>query len=283
MQDKKTVIYSPLVSIVIPCFNDADYIEKAVDSALQQTYANKEVIVVDDGSNMVTKQALQRLKRKVSVLITQENLGQSKARNNGIKKAKGLYVLTLDSDDFLEPNFCEKAEALIRFDHIRMVSSYTRCFNAEREWVFKSKGGFLKDFLFQSSSLNNILFRKEDWEIIGGYDEKMTFGWEDWEFCIRLLQLGGECKIIPEVLFNYRKRTDSTTSKALANSTSLWRYLMQKHKNLYIANYDNLIDFFLYKIEREEFEKEKNRNRLEFIIGATVLKPLRFLKKRFHE
>ena len=89
-----------LVSIIIPCYNDAQYIEQSVQSALDQTYPYKEIIVVDDGSNVETKAVLKKLESKITLLITQENQGQSTARNVGIKATKGDFILVLDSDDY---------------------------------------------------------------------------------------------------------------------------------------------------------------------------------------
>lgn len=74
----------PKVSIVIPCYNDDQYIEQSVQSALNQTYPNIEIIVVDDGSNTKTKEVLKKIEPKITQLITQENQGQSTARNVGI-------------------------------------------------------------------------------------------------------------------------------------------------------------------------------------------------------
>ena len=108
------MIDKPLISIIIPCYNDAKYIEQSVNSALNQTYSNKEVIVVDDGSNVETKQILKKLEPKLIKLITQENKGQSTARNVGINAAKGEYILTLDSDDYFEPTFLEKLFPVLR-------------------------------------------------------------------------------------------------------------------------------------------------------------------------
>ncbi len=96
-----------LVSIIIPCYNDEQYIEQCVNSALNQTYSNIEVIVVDDGSNRKTKTVLKKLEPNITTLITQNNQGQSTARNVGIRYAKGNYILVLDSDDYFEPTFCE--------------------------------------------------------------------------------------------------------------------------------------------------------------------------------
>ena len=159
---------NPLVSVVIPCYNDAQYIEQSVYSALNQTYTNIEVIVVDDGSNEETKEVLKKLEPKITKLITQKNKGQSSARNIGIKEAKGEYILVLDSDDFFEPTFCEKAiEILKKKNKAKIVTSYTnRIKNSHILDVFKPKGGLLDDFLFSNGAMGSCMFKKEDWKLV---------------------------------------------------------------------------------------------------------------------
>ena len=81
----------PKISIIIACYNDPD-VEKAVESALMQTYKNKEIIVVNDGSNKSISNLIAGLSDKVDKVINQPNQGQSIARNNGIKKASGSNI-----------------------------------------------------------------------------------------------------------------------------------------------------------------------------------------------
>ncbi len=95
-----------MVSIIIPCYNTSQYIEQAVNSAKAQTGVQIEIIVVDDGSNQETKMVLRRIEGVK--LLTQKNLGQSAARNAGIKEASGKYIFILDSDDYVEPSFCQR-------------------------------------------------------------------------------------------------------------------------------------------------------------------------------
>ena len=90
---------TPLVSVIIPVYNSAKYIQKAIDSVLDQTYSNYEIIVVDDGSTDETRQKLQSYQNKIRYVF-QENQGSATARNTGIKLAKGDLVAFLDSDDF---------------------------------------------------------------------------------------------------------------------------------------------------------------------------------------
>ncbi len=273
----------PLVSIIIPCYNDAQYIEQSVNSALNQSYPNKEVILVDDGSNEETKAVLKKLAPRITKLITQENQGQSAARNVGIKEVKGDYILVLDSDDFIEPTFSEKAIAVFENKkNIKLVSCYVNRFNDDKnKAVYKSTGGDFKGFLLNNQISGGCLFLKSDFERINGYDELMRKGFEDWEFYIRLLKDGGIAYVIPEPLFNYRLRNDSTTSKANKIKYELLQYIYFKHKELYTANYELFILHLLGRIEREENEKLKNLNRIEYEVGFNILRPFRFIKRLF--
>ena len=94
---------SPLVSVVIPTYNSADFVAQAVQSVLDQTYRHFEIIVVDDGSTDETRLVLHQFDNRLKYLY-QENRGPSAARNTGIKAAKGEYISFLDADDLWFPN-----------------------------------------------------------------------------------------------------------------------------------------------------------------------------------
>lgn len=269
-----------LVSIIIPCYNDEQYIEQCVNSALNQTYSNIEVIVVDDGSNRKTKTVLKKLEPNITTLITQNNQGQSTARNVGIRYAKGNYILVLDSDDYFEPTFCEKAISIfLSNDSVKIV---TCCANLIYEdgtsTVFEPKGGTIANFLYANDALGTSMFKKTDWSSSGGYDEEMRLGLEDWEFFIRVLMDGGTAAVLQEPLYNYRLRNDSTTSKANKVKYDLLKYIYMKHAAVFKDNFEVFITHLLNKLEREEREKVKNTERLDFKIGHTVLKPIRWIK-----
>jgi glycosyltransferase involved in cell wall biosynthesis len=268
-----------LVSIVIPCYNDAQYIEQAVNSALNQVYPDKEVIVVDDGSDIETKAVLQKIERKITKLITQENKGQSTARNVGIRESKGEYILVLDSDDYFEPDFVEKAVAVfLENKNTKIVTCFANLIlENEMSYVYKPKGGDIASFLCSNNALGSAMFRNEDWQTSGGYDETMLQGFEDWEFYIRLLQKEGLAQVIEEPLYNYRKRNNTTTHRANAVKYKLLLYLFHKHNELYRMYLDDYVSYLLSKIEKEEYEKIKNTQRLEYKIGKVILKPFRWI------
>jgi len=125
----------PLVTVIIPVFNCEKYIRDSVDSALNQTYSNIEVIAVDDGSSDGSHHILQTYGDRISI-ISQKNLGAAVARNAGIAASTGKYVAFLDSDDFWFP---EKIEAQVKYleDHpeVKMV------FCGWLEWPYSRNKG----------------------------------------------------------------------------------------------------------------------------------------------
>ena len=95
----------PEVSVIIPTYNRAKIVTKAIDSVLAQTYKDFEIVVVDDGSIDNTKEVIHNFKNRViRYTRNRENRGQAYARNKGVKIAKGEYIAFLDSDDFWLPN-----------------------------------------------------------------------------------------------------------------------------------------------------------------------------------
>ncbi|MDW7695822.1 glycosyltransferase family A protein [Flammeovirgaceae bacterium SG7u.111] len=95
---------SPFFSIILPTYNRANFLPKAIESVLSQTHTSWELIIVDDGSTDNTKEIITEYKDERIKYIYQENAERSAARNNGIKNAKGEYICFLDSDDFYLPD-----------------------------------------------------------------------------------------------------------------------------------------------------------------------------------
>lgn len=267
------------VSIIIACFNDDKYIEQSINSAYNQTWENKEIIVIDDGSNDETKKVLGSLQPKIDVLITQENLGVSKARNNGIDKATGEYLLILDSDDYFELDFIEKALPIIRTNsRIKIVTCYARWFWDKYDFqIHIPKGEGLENFLISNSAIGNSFFRKSDFLKIGGYDEDLVSGYEDWELFIRLHKSGGYTFVIPEVLFHYRKKNNSRSYNANKKKYELLEYIYLKHADLYKNHFKIFIQEWLDSVKKSEAFKQQVMESIDFKIGNKILKPFRFL------
>ncbi|GAA4316337.1 glycosyltransferase [Pontixanthobacter gangjinensis] len=275
---------NPLVSVIIPCYNEKDFISSAVRSAYSQTYNNKEIIVVDDGSDAGTKNVLNNLKDSIDHLITQKNSGVVSARNNGIKRAKGQYILTLDSDDWFEEEFLEKAVQILKNNpKVGMVSCWTAVRNSEDKItrISKPTGGSAFNALFRNNAPASLLFRKSCWEDVGGYDENLNKGYEDWEFNVAVGKFGWQVYIIPEILFNYRNVALSRNKFARDFYDEIRLYTFKKHKDLIIENFDPTIELLLGEIEKLKKENKKIKNSAGKRLGDLILRPLKKIRSKF--
>jgi glycosyltransferase involved in cell wall biosynthesis len=275
-----------LVSVIIPCYNDYLYINKAIDSINKQDYKNLEIIIIDDGSNEKTKKVLREIIQPNLKLITQNNSGPSVARNVGIDQAQGEYILTLDADDYFEPSFIIKAVKLLNSDlKIGMVSCWGKVFNENGfESEFKPTGGGTDEVLFSSNTfaIGNLLFRKKCWQRVGGYDENMKLGYEDWEFNISVTKEGWGVSIIKEYLFNYRNKLDSRNSMANRHhKLELKLYIYRKHRDVCVSKIDLFINYFIKELQEIEESNINLRKTKEFKLGKLILKPLRIVKRIF--
>lgn len=274
------------ISVIVPCFNQAQYLEEALQSVLNQTYTNWECIIVNDGSSDDTEYKTKEwcLKDNRFKYLYKENGGLSSARNFGIQHASGDYILTLDADDKYDATFIEKgSEILNNNQEIGVVSSWISRFKGTKEiCVIKPIGKTIEDFLFQNAANGTSLFRKKCWEAVGGYDETMKMGYEDWEFYIRVCANGWKVYVIPETLFFYRQHNFSMRLDAYQNhDKNIKKYMYLKHKELYLNNYEDMVSFFLNTIDSEKQNNIKIRNKIDFKIGSVLLKPLRILKSLF--
>ncbi|MBK8822568.1 MAG: glycosyltransferase family 2 protein [Anaerolineales bacterium] len=128
----------PFVSVIIPCYNHGQYLRDAVQSVLDQTWQNFEIIVVNDGSN--ADETVEILKDfhmpKTRVLHLSANKGLPAARNAGIQQAKGKYICCLDADDKLQPTYLEKTIVAMEVNAgLSFVGAWTQVFgNESRVW-----------------------------------------------------------------------------------------------------------------------------------------------------
>lgn len=273
---------SPLVSVIIPVYNTASYLRESILSARNQTHTAIEIVVIDDGSNQETKEEIARLQDKIDIVLSQENAGQSTARNKGIKAATGDYILILDSDDYFKPDFVSKALVVLQEKPtVKFVSCYLNRFHENTIGpLVQMEGGTIEEYLFRNASIGNGLFRKKDIVTIRGYDQEMRDGYEDWELMIRLLKNGGKAFVIPEALFMYRSSLKLTTHRAKTKRPQLVHYIFSKHEELYKDRFETTLDFFRKEQERLSREVVKTKEYKEFKIGAAIVKPLRYLKNR---
>lgn len=130
----------PLVSIIIPVFNVAEYLSECLESVFNQTYPNIQVIVIDDGSTDESPLILKKWKQnKEFILINQNNSGQSVSRNKGLEIAKGKYVLFVDSDDYIDTNTVDILTKEIEKDKTDVIRFNALPFKHNSKKVMKNK------------------------------------------------------------------------------------------------------------------------------------------------
>lgn len=230
----------PRVTIAVPCFNHGRYLDEAVDSILAQTYEDLEIVVVDDGStDPETKAILDRYDRPKTRVIRAQNGGPSAARNRAISEGSGEYVMPLDADDRIAPTYVEKAVRLLDEDpRLGLVYCLAEYFG-ERTGASEYVPYELSRMLRENMISNTAMFRRSDWQAVGGYCEAMRIGWEDWEFWLSLIERGCGVHRIPETMYSYRILGGSRNQDLHAQRSrtdAMLRVIVGRHVELYAAN-----------------------------------------------
>lgn len=277
---------NPLVSIVVPCYKQAHFLEDSLQSVLDQTYGEWECIIVNDGSPDNTEAIAKKWVEKDSRFsyLFQENKGLPSARNEGIKRSAGEFIVALDSDDILDPEYINKLlPVLLSNTGLGIVSCYRYFFSKTKTNVifnYEATGSNYYDLMFENKLMPASLYRKKCWEAVGGYDESMTRGFEDWEFWLNISKRGWDFTFVEEYLFYYRKAKQSMLVDTINNhAEGNMEYIFRKHKELYISCFDNTTEVLFYYIKTHRLGKIRVKNSIEFRIGNVITKPFKWVKK----
>ena len=223
----------PLVSIVIANYNYGRFLAEAIDSALGQSRSRVEVVVVDDGS---TDESVEVASRFPVALVRQENCGVCAARHAGVRKASGDYLVFLDADDALEPEYVSRCLAALEQAPPGVAYAYTGVRYFGDENGIKIPRPFDPSALLHESFVNaSALIRRSVFESTGGFDTGWTLGHEDRELWIQMLSRGYHGILVPEPLLRYRKHKGSRNDLSRAELRQLrWR-LRLSYPRLYWA------------------------------------------------
>ena len=196
------------ISVVIPTYNHARWLPESIESALNQTLAPHEIIVVDDGSKDDTKEVVSQYPEPVKY-VYQQNSGLSAARNTGIEFASGDWIALLDADDVWVNNKLERQAAAIQdqeFCYCATTRFLSDGHTEEPECFFGEEAiRILRHHNFIDPS--SVLAKRETFLKVGGFNRTMPAG-EDWEMWLKLANV---CKFVgvPERLLRYRVLGDS--------------------------------------------------------------------------
>lgn len=208
----------PLVTVCVPYFNLAPYLEEALTSLADQTYAAIEVIVIDDGS---TDPGARRVFRGLQGrfprfrFLMQENAGIGATRNRGLREARGEYFLPMDADNVADKDMVRRLVAgLERHCDLAALSCYFLAFHgstdlAKKEYLYSYTpigGPHVLGSLYNIYGDGNALFHTSALRSIGGFTADRNTSFEDWEVFVRLVNAGHLVDVLPETLFYYRHR-----------------------------------------------------------------------------
>ncbi len=254
----------PLLSVIIPCYNQGKFLMEALNSLDLCDKSKFETIIINDGStDSLTNKLLEELKKEGYNIIIQENKGLGGARNTGILFARGKYILPLDADNAIYPNYINKSiEILEANSQVAVVYG-----NAE---FFGNKKGVLMpgEFNLQQLMLGNFIdacavIRKTVLDEVGMYDNMPIMGYEDWDLWLRIAFKGYEFRYFNETLFKYRVTSNSmmrNLKKDIKRRNEIEDYFTTKYAGK--LSFDFVNNYFFYHLKKRPF----------FILYRMVLK-----------
>jgi len=223
----------PAISVFLPCFNAHAYLPRALDSLAAQSFRDFETIIVNDGStDPDTRAYLETVPDHIQV-IHQENRGLAGARNRGFTETRADLVLPLDCDDWLAPDFLTDALAALQAAPARNFVFADLTLEGEASGVLRKPFNLFEQLYFNQLPYC-MLIPRSAWADIGGYDESMRLGYEDWEFNIRLGLNGYSGIPLGKPHFHYHvSASGMLASTSRVRHIELWRYIRQRHAPAY--------------------------------------------------
>jgi glycosyltransferase involved in cell wall biosynthesis len=211
---------------VITCYNYGKYLSEAIKSAINQTYENIEIIVVDDGSTDNTKEVAHKFKDDIAYYY-QKNSGVASARNNGAKKSKGQYLVFLDADDILSDNYVEICIDKIEDDSSKYIYTDMNLFGSES----RAHEAFDFDPYYLVNKGNYIhvgaLIEKDAFIKVGGFSNLEAF--EDWDLWLKFLDQGMRGAYTKDAIYNYRRHEGSRDDISDRKKARIIRQILSRH------------------------------------------------------
>lgn len=296
-----------LISVIVPIFNtNKEYLEKCVESIIEQTYKELEIILVNDGSNEETQlfcNDLLKLDSRI-VLYNNENHGVSWTRNYGVSKSSGSYISFIDSDDILEKqmyeilmkniieNDCEISAC--GYNYIELDGKKYSKFGSENKIIYKQNDAIISMFDEESFGVSvwNKLFKRELLEKVK-FNEQLKIN-EDRLFLFECI-CNCNCFVYEDIcLYNYIKRENSSTTckfsknrlDVLLVNNYIYEYVLEKYKNNSLINSKFLKNECIYLIRLyRDLMLGSNRNEYKenrICIKNRIKKIFKMVKKQLN-
>lgn len=274
MQNKNLNI-TPKISVIIPVYNTQEFLRDCLDSVVNQTFYDMEIICINDGSTDKSLEILYSYSQKDKriIIIDRENCGQGKARNDALRIAKGEYIVFIDSDDWIDLNFCEKLynTAVKNNVEIAVASMFReeagktkKVFKYKKEKFYKTTKNKLQicNIPWDCYCINKIYKKSFLIENSLCFDENKIY--EDMIFICKAACISGDFVTVPETVYHYRINTNSSSfDKSEKNEKDLYETKLRVQE--YLKNEGFYFDLF-----------EKPKKILVKILGFTLLKYINY-------
>lgn len=208
------------MDVIIPSFNQQEFLPDAIESCLNQSKKPSRVIIVDDGSTDGSLEIARKymLDSKwhndpVITVVSQVNKGLASARNTGIMHSNAGYVVFLDADDMLKDDYIKRVSEVANKTDADIIAPSFKCFGVSQNEILLMENPKMKDFVTNGKPTNRIGYcaavKRKALLDVGGYSPRMTWGAEDLHLWINLLSRGKKLVTLQEVLWLYRTKKES--------------------------------------------------------------------------
>lgn len=281
-----------LVSVIIPSYNRASYIDAAIKSALDQTYRPVEVIVVDDGSTDGSYEKLQQWAEQGELVLLahpkRKNRGQSASINLGIQQATGSYIAILDSDDmFAREKLADQVAFLDANPETGMVYGQGHAVDAKGNFLFKVPGDGHEELSDPNRLLldcymalpGGSLVRSSIFDKVGFFEESFRAG-QDHDMAIRIME-ATQCAYLPKLAFYYRKHGDSISVKGLERRWLTGMEILRRAAERYPYNKNTIRKrkaVLHFRLGQTYWRERRKAKALPHLVSSGLLDPARALK-----
>lgn len=252
--ERTTTAKQPLVSVIMPVYNTAGYLERSIYSILNQTYSNLEFIIIDDGSTDGSLKLIEQIDdKRIKIIQNRHNVGNYVCRNQGMRVANGKYIAVMDSDDIAMPHRLEAQVQKMESDE-KVIAVGTQFYSDYGLSNKPRSSEVIKVSLLGNNCMlhPSLMIRKDVISGIGGYDESYTFS-SDYDLACNLA-LRGEIVNMPDILMKYSFRKDQISILNHSEQAVFANQIRLK----YLSN----IGFILAEIEGVVFTKAMNNQQL---------------------
>lgn len=276
-------------SVVITCYNYGHFIAEAIESVLQQTISDVEILIIDDGSTDNSGEIAQRYLVDSRVhYFRQDNGGQAKAKNAGIRHSTGEFIAFLDADDRWTPDKLQKQVALFQDPLVGVAFSRAKyidkdgeeiSYNSTGRWFIPKRGKVTEDlFMDNFVPFSSSIVRKECFDRFGTFDETLKMG-IDWDLWLRI-STGYHFDFVDEPLLEYRLGHSGQMSKNMEERQRCSDRIMKGFLENYpeALNPKNVREAYYYTYcNRGSYWRHINKKKsYGFILKAIQVKPFTF-------